>query len=184
MVSLTGTWMQTTAVTWLAYKITQQSKWPAMIAAASLLPTFLLGAWAGSLADRWPKRSLLCVTQSLLLLLAVLLAVLVYVGKVVPWQLLAITAGLSGVVVAIDFQARLAFVLDLVGGLREDLMNAVALNSVLFNAAQDESAPSLASMHDSVRCGHVLFAECTQLRRGGRGADAHGRSGSASAWRG
>jgi MFS family permease len=135
IVSLTGTWMQTTAVTWLAYQITQQSKWPAMIGAASLLPTFLLGAWAGNLADRWPKRSLLCVTQILLLLLAALLALLVYVGEVVPWQLLAITAA-SGIVVAVDLPARLAFVLDLVGGNREDLMNAVALNSVLFNAAR------------------------------------------------
>jgi MFS family permease len=100
-----------------------------------MLPTMLLGAWAGSIADRWPKRHVLLATQAGLGLLAVLLAALVAMGRPEPWQLLAISA-VSGIVLAIDLPARLAFVLDLVAGNREDLMNAVALNSVLFNTAR------------------------------------------------
>src|SRR5881296_1706337 len=65
LVSLIGTWMQTTAVTWLAYDLTQQSSWSALVGAATIFPTFVLGAWGGVLADRWSKRSLIFVTQSL-----------------------------------------------------------------------------------------------------------------------
>src|SRR6266446_4958628 len=59
LVSLVGTWMQTTALTWLAFEISGESKWPAFINAAQILPTFLLGPWGGALADRWPKRPLI-----------------------------------------------------------------------------------------------------------------------------
>src|SRR6516165_10488982 len=77
VVSLTGSWMQTTALMWLAFHLTHQSKWPALIVAAQVLPTFFFGAWMGALADRWPKRSLILVTQSALLALALVLAGLV-----------------------------------------------------------------------------------------------------------
>src|SRR5439155_3381906 len=126
LISLTGTWMQTTALTWLAYDLTHQSKWPALISAAQMLPTLFLGVWGGLLADRWPKRSLILLTQFLFLVLAVALAILVVAGAVQPWQLLLIALG-NGLVQAIDLPARLAFVMDMVG--RDDLMNAVALNS-------------------------------------------------------
>jgi MFS family permease len=135
MVSLIGTWMQTTVLAWLAYELTHQSKWPALLAAVQMLPTMLLGAWAGAIADRWPKRSVLLFTQAGLGVLATLLAGLVALDRPEPWQLLAISAA-SGIVLAIDLPARLAFVLDLVSGKRDDLMNAVALNSVLFNTAR------------------------------------------------
>jgi MFS family permease len=133
LVSFTGSWMQTTALAWLAFALTHQSKWPALISASQILPTFILGAWGGALADRWPKRSLIFVTQSAFLFLALLLAVLVFAGLADPWLMLAITAA-TGVVQAIDLPARLAFVIDLAG--REDLINAVGLNSVLFNVAR------------------------------------------------
>ncbi|MBY0527630.1 MAG: MFS transporter [Gemmataceae bacterium] len=133
IVSLTGSWMQTTALMWLAYDLTHQSKWPALISAAQITPTFLFGAWGGILADRVPKRSLILCTQSALLFLAALLAALVWLDWATRWELLAITA-LAGAVLAIDLPARLAFVVDMVG--RDDLMNAVALNSVLFNVAR------------------------------------------------
>src|SRR5262245_51657036 len=132
LVSLTGSWMQTTALAALAFELTKQSRWPALITAAQILPTFLFGAWGGSLADRWPKRNLLLWTQGALLVLALLLAVLVLIEPV-PWQLLAVTLA-AGIVQAIDLPARLAFVMDMVG--REDVINAVALNSVLFNCAR------------------------------------------------
>jgi len=133
IVSLTGTWMQTQALMILAYNLTGQSRWTAWIVTAQILPGFLLGAWTGSLADRWPKRSLIFCTQAVLSLLAVLLALLPQLGTPEPWQLLLVAAG-AGVVLAVDLPARLAFVMDMVG--REDLPNAVALNSVLFNVAR------------------------------------------------
>lgn len=133
LVSLTGSWMQTAALMWLAFELTHQSKWSAVIAAAQLLPTFVLGTWGGVLADRWPKRSLIFATQTAFMLLAFLLAGLVFAGAIDPWQLLAVSLA-AGLVQAVDLPARLAFVTDLAG--RDDLMNAVALNSLLFNVAR------------------------------------------------
>ena len=133
LVSLTGSWVQTTSLSWLAYELTGQSMWPAMVSAAAVLPTFVFGAWGGALVDRWPKRTLLMVTQTIFLALALLLAGLVFAGVITPWQMLAISVA-GGLVTAVDLPARLAFVMDLVG--REDLINAVALNSLMFNMAR------------------------------------------------
>src|SRR5437773_6715165 len=133
LVSLVGTWMQTTALSWLAFEISGESKWPAFITAAQILPTFLLGPWGGALADRWPKRPLIFWMQTAFLILALVLAWLVLGGAAQPWQLLVVTAA-SGLVTAIDLPARLSFVMDMVG--RDDLTNAVALNSLLFNSAR------------------------------------------------
>jgi MFS family permease len=133
LISLLGTWMQNTALSWLAFEITGKSKWPAFITAAQILPTFLLGPWGGALADRWPKRPLIFWMQAAFLVLALLLAWLVLHGMVRPWQLLVVTAA-TGLVTAIDLPARLSFVMDMVG--RDDITNAVALNSLLFNSAR------------------------------------------------
>lgn len=133
LVSITGSWMQSTALSWLAFELTHQSKWPALITAASILPTCLLGLWGGGMADRWPKRSLIFVTQCACLVQALLLVVMVHIGFVRPWPLFVISM-FGGLIQAIDFPARLAFVIDLAG--REDLMNAVALNSLMFNVAR------------------------------------------------
>src|SRR5207245_4709030 len=133
MVSLTGTWMQNAALVWLAFRLTDESKWAALVSAAQILPTFFFGAWGGALADRWPKRSLIFLTQSAFLVLALLLAGLTFAQVITPWQLLLVNAA-SGLVQALDLPARLAFVMDMAG--REDLMNAVALNSLLFNVAR------------------------------------------------
>ena len=133
LISLTGSWVQTTALMWLVYELTQQSMWAALIAAAQVLPTFLLGAWGGALADRWPKRHLIFLTQAAFLFCALLLAGLVLAGVATPMQMLIITAA-TGLINAVDLPARLAFVMDLVG--RDDVLNAVALNSLLFNLAR------------------------------------------------
>src|SRR5438270_12839288 len=133
LVSLIGTWMQMTAVIWLAYDLTGQNKWTGFVTAAGIVPAFLFGAWGGTLADRFSERSLIFTTQALFLLQALVLAGLTYWGRITPWQLLVLTAA-TGLVQAIDLPARLAFVFDMVG--REDLMNAVALNSLLFNVAR------------------------------------------------
>src|SRR5438876_1172294 len=74
MISLVGTWMQTTVVVALAFELTHLSKWPSLIVASGVLPTFILGAWGGTLADRVAKRSLTFVTQAIFAALAFVLA--------------------------------------------------------------------------------------------------------------
>jgi len=133
LVSLTGSWLQMTALMSLAYTLTQTSRWPAVIATAYILPTCLFGAWGGSLADRHSKRGLIFLAQGLLLLVSLLLAGFTLAGLANPWLLLLLAA-LSGLIGAIDLPARMAFVVEMVG--RDDLVNAVALNSLLFNVAR------------------------------------------------
>src|SRR5580698_8252835 len=133
MVSLVGSWMQTTALMWLAYELTHESKWPAFLMVAMIGPTLLLGAWAGSLADRCHKHSLIIRTQIGFLCSASLLATLVFTHQINIWIMLALMCG-HGIIQAIDLPSRLAFVPDLVE--REDLINTVALNSVQFNVAR------------------------------------------------
>jgi MFS family permease len=139
LISLLGSWVQTTALMSLAYDLGQKASWPTTVAAAQLLPTLVLGAWAGSLVDRWPKRAMIFVTQTLQLVLALLLAAFVLFGDSAQapeqscWVLVFISL-LTGIVNALDLPARMSFVIDLVG--RDDLVNAVALNSMLFNTAR------------------------------------------------
>jgi MFS family permease len=133
VISLTGTWLQTTALAWLAYHITQQSLWTSLMTAAQMVPLLLVGGWGGALADRKPKRHIIIATQTAMLVLALLLGVLVLAGKTDPWLLLAIAIA-NGIAGAIDLPARLAFVMDMVG--RDDVANAVALNSMMFNVAR------------------------------------------------
>lgn len=132
-ISVTGSWAQSAALMWLAYALTKESSWPALVGAMQVLPTFVLGAWGGSLADHWPKRPLIFLSQATLLLLAIVLGGLVLLGHITPWHLLAVATA-AGIVNAIDLPARLAFTIDLVG--RDDLPNAIALNSMLFNLAR------------------------------------------------
>ena len=132
MVSLVGSWAQSTAVAWLAYRLTGQSKWPAFLMAAQIAPTLLLGAWAGGLADRVAKRRLIVVTQIIFLGIATTLTTLAYLDLVTVWVLLAVNL-CQGAVQAIDLPRSMAFSPELVP--RADLINAVALNSLLFNVA-------------------------------------------------
>jgi predicted MFS family arabinose efflux permease len=133
MVSLVGSWMQVTALMWLAYDLTKQSRWPAFLSAAMIGPTVLLGAWAGALADRCHKHSLILRTQLGFLATASVLTVFSFSGLLNIWLLLAVMC-CHGIVQAIDLPTRLAFIPDLVE--REDLINTVALNSAQFNVAR------------------------------------------------
>lgn len=133
MISLIGSWMQTTALMWLAYDLTHESKWPAFLMVAIVGPTLLLGPWAGSLADRCRKHTLILRTQLGFLTTASVLSILVFAGQINIWLLLTVMI-CHGIVQAIDLPTRLAFVPDLVE--REDLINTVALNSVQFNVAR------------------------------------------------
>ena len=133
IVSLTGSWMQSAALMWLTYAATGDPLWPPLMLVAQTAPTLVLGPWAGALADRVARRKLVIVTQSCFLANAVLLTGLVASDRAAPWLLFAVQL-VNGVIQAVDLPARLAFVPTLVP--RAALVNAVALNSLVFNAAR------------------------------------------------
>jgi MFS family permease len=133
LVSLVGTWMQIVGQSWLVLELTGSPLALGTMAALQFLPISLLTLFAGVLVDRVSKRRLLLCTQSVALAQALALAVLVSSGLVQLWHVYLLAATL-GVVSAIEMPARQAFVMEMVG--REDLLNAVALNSTLFNGAR------------------------------------------------
>jgi MFS family permease len=133
IISFTGSWMQNAALMWLMFDRTGDLRWPSYLLVAQVGPTVLLGTWGGHLADRWPKRMLVLRTQTAFLVNAIVLAVLVGTGLALPSIVLGLQV-LTGIVQAIDLPARLAFVPDLVP--KEDLINAIGLNSLLFNSAR------------------------------------------------
>jgi MFS family permease len=133
IVSFVGTWMQSAALMWLMYDRTGDPRWPSWLVVAQIGPTILLGPWGGALADRHSKRQLVLTTQTAFLLNAVVLTGVVACGFALPALVLALIA-VNGVVQAVDLPARLAFVPDLVP--KEDLINAVGLNSLVFNSAR------------------------------------------------
>lgn len=133
LVSLTGTWMQTIGQSWLVLQLTGSPLAVGIVTALQTLPILLFTLFGGVFADRVPKRKFLLLTQVISALQALVLGVLVYTGKVQLWEVYAL-ALILGVINAFDNPTRQAFVVELVG--REDLPNAVALNSSLFNAAR------------------------------------------------
>ncbi len=133
LLSLTGSWTQTTALMWLAYSAEGQSLWPSLIAALQVLPGFFLGPWGGILSDRYPRKKLIIITQILFLFQSLGLFFAVFYGFTSPLILIAFSL-LWGIINAIDFPARLSFLVEMVG--MPDLFNAVALNSLQFNLAR------------------------------------------------
>ncbi len=132
MISLFGTWMQSTAQGYLVYELTGSARYLGYVSFASGVPTWLLMLYGGVVADRVPRRTLLIVTQTGMMLLAGVLSALTFLGLVRPWHIV-ILAALLGVCNAFDAPARQAFVLEMIE--REDLTNAIALNSAMFNSA-------------------------------------------------
>src|SRR5687768_10667964 len=132
-VSLTGTWMQTVAQSWLVYRLTGSVLLLGTIGFASQIPVLLLAPLGGSAADRFNRHKILIITQSYAMVLAGVLALLTLTGNIEIWHLMAIAVGF-GVGNAFDIPARQAFVSDMVG--KEDLINAIALNSSMFNGAR------------------------------------------------
>lgn len=133
LVSFVGSWMQSTALMWLVYDLTADPLWPALLLIALVGPTLVIGPFAGSIADRVPKRTLILATQSGFLATAILLTMLVAFGAISPVTLIMVQF-VNGVIQAIDLPARLAFVPDLIP--KADLINAVSLNAMLFNSAR------------------------------------------------
>jgi len=133
LVSLAGTWMQIVAQGWLVYELSRSEAMLGVVGFAAAIPALVITPWAGVVADRVRKRDLIVATQTAAMLLAFVLAGLTFTGLVQVWHVVALAAML-GVVNAFDGPARQAFVVELVGS--DDLPNAIALNSMTFNAAR------------------------------------------------
>jgi MFS family permease len=133
-VSLIGTWMQTIALGWLVYRITHSPFLLGMVGFAGQLPMLFLTPFAGVLSDRWPRRRVLVATQCLAMLQALALAFLTLTGLIQVWHLMVLAVFL-GVVNSLDMPIRQAFTLEMVDR-KEDLANAIALNSSVFNASR------------------------------------------------
>jgi predicted MFS family arabinose efflux permease len=132
MVSLFGTWMQTTAQGFLVFQLTHSAAYLGYVGFAAGIPVWLFTLFGGVLADRLPRRRLLILTQSYMMLLALALAALTFSGLVRPWHIVVL-AFLLGAGNAFDAPARQSFVLEMVD--RRTLSNAIALNSAMFNTA-------------------------------------------------
>jgi MFS family permease len=143
MISLVGTWMQTIAQQWLVFRLTGSMTMLGTVSLLGALPLIPLSLWGGSLADRFAKRSIILVTQSAMMGLALVMAGLTWAGRVQVWHVLVLSVAL-GAANAIDIPARQAFVVEMVEG-KDDLTNAIGLNSTIFNAAR-AVGPALAGV--------------------------------------
>ncbi len=139
-VSLTGSWLHNTALAWLLYRMTHSEWMLGLMSLVTNLPMLVLGMAGGAAADRFPRRTLVLVTQSVFLAQAALLAVLTSSGHVAVWHVFVLGA-IYGVANAFDIPARQAMLLDMTG--KDELISAIALNSMLFNLARI-AGPSLA----------------------------------------
>jgi MFS family permease len=133
LISLIGTWMQTVAESWLVYRLTGSSVLLGAVGFSAQIPVFLISPIGGLVADRFSRRRVVIGTQIASMLLAGTYAALTLTGAIRIWHIFTLAA-LLGVVNAFDIPARQAFIVDMVG--REDLMNAIALNSSMFNASR------------------------------------------------
>ncbi len=133
LISLAGTWMQSIAQGWLVYEISHSEFALGLVSFAAAIPTLIITPFGGVVVDRVPKRTLLVVTQTFMMLLAFVLAALVFTNVVQVWHVVVL-AMLLGVVNAFDAPARQSFVVDMVT--REHLVNGIAMNSIMFNGAR------------------------------------------------
>src|SRR5213595_2485054 len=142
LVSLTGTWMQQTAMSWFVYQITNSKLLLGVVAAVGSAPMMLSSIWGGTLADLYPKRSILVATQAAQMTCAFLLAAGVWLGFATT-PFIMIVAALNGVSMGFDMPARQAFTVEMTS--REDLLNAISLNSSIVNGAR-VVGPSVAGL--------------------------------------
>jgi len=133
-ISLIGTWMTRIATSWLVYRLTGSALLLGVVGFAGQIPSFLLAPFAGVLVDRWNRHRLLVATQVLALVQSLALALLTLTGVIRIWHVIALSV-FQGLINAFDMPARQAFVVEMVDR-REDLANAIALNSSMVNAAR------------------------------------------------
>lgn len=142
MVSMLGTWMQITAQGFLIYDITRSPAYLGYVGFASGLPTWVFMLYGGVIADRFSRRKVLMITQSIMMALAAILAFLTFTSLIQPWHIIVL-AFLLGTANAFDAPSRVSFVNELVD--KPDLTNAIALNSTMFNTAT-ATGPALAGI--------------------------------------
>ena len=133
LISLVGTWMQVVAQSWLIYRLTGSSLLLGTLGFLSQIPIFLLSPLGGFAADRWSRQRVVISTQIASMVLAFILAILTLTKHISIWEIMVL-ATLLGVVNAFDVPARQSFFIEMVG--RDDLLNAIALNSSMFNGAR------------------------------------------------
>ncbi len=137
LVSVAGSWMQVIAQNWLVWQITRSTAWLGIVTGAGALPFLVFTFVGGRLADSYPRRSILVVTQTLLMLCAFLMALIASKYSPVPLQawMIAVIAAITGAVTSVNMPAQQAFVTEMVDR-REAIGNAIALNSLRFNIAR------------------------------------------------
>jgi len=133
LVSMAGSWMQMVAQGWLVYQLSQSERILGFVAFASALPALLISPWAGVFVDRVSRRAVLVTTQTAAMISALILATLTFTNTVQIWHVIALSFVL-GVISAFDGPSRQAFVVEMVG--RDDLSNAIAINSMILNGAR------------------------------------------------
>ncbi|HEX2968312.1 MAG TPA: MFS transporter [Bacteroidales bacterium] len=153
-VSLIGTWMQRIAMPWLVYHMTGSELLLGVVSFAGQIPTFLLAPFAGVVTDRFSKYRVLIITQVVSLVQALILAILTLTGSIDLWQIVVLSI-ILGCVNAFDVPTRHSFVVEMVDN-REDLGNAIALNSLMFNGAR-LIGPSVAGLLLAITSEGVCF---------------------------
>ena len=143
VVSLVGTWITTTATNWLVYRLTGSPLLLGVVGFAGQFPAFLLGPFAGIFVDRWDRHRMLIVTQTISMLQSLMLAGLVFSGRITLAWIVALSI-VQGVVNAFDMPARQSFLLTMIDN-KADLGNAIALNSSMVNLAR-LVGPSIAGL--------------------------------------
>jgi MFS family permease len=133
-ISLIGTWMQQIAVSWLVYQMTHSVFLLGLVGFVSLFPTLVIAPFAGVWSDRFNRYRILIMTQTLSMIQAIALAILVLSGVISVWQIILLSLFI-GCVNAIDMPTRQSFVIHMIDE-RKDLGNAIALNSAMFNGAR------------------------------------------------
>ncbi len=133
IISQTGSWMQTISLPWLAYSITGSAFLLGVVGAMQYLPVLCFSLFTGAAIDRFEKKKIVIFTQITLTIIAFILAFLVIFHLIRYWHLVVLSLAI-GFVNAIDFPARQSFIIEIVG--KEDLMNAIGLNSAVFNGAR------------------------------------------------
>jgi MFS family permease len=133
LVSLTGTWSQMLAVSWLVWRLTGSAFWLGFVGFTTQLPMLILGLPGGAFADRYDRLRAFRILETLCMIEAALLAWLTMTGRIELWQVIALSAGV-GVIYAFEFPVRQALVMDLAG--RRDLMNAISLSSAVFHVSR------------------------------------------------
>ena len=160
LISQTGSWMQTMAEAWLVLTLTHSGAAVGTTFACRFLPVFLFGLWGGVVADRFDRRTILLVTQSLAALLAIALWLVVLTGAVHLWNVYAFAIGL-GLITVVDEPTQQAFTEEMVG--RDRLPNAVALNSGVRNSARITGPATAALLIASVGVAWVFFVNAVSF---------------------